>query len=94
MSCRLVPTVIEAESPDATAAIWWGMAVSTGTPDAAIDPLDRAAREAAKDLTVIERLTTLGMLVPQDTPAQFVASLKPEAELWAETTNWGNIKLE
>jgi tripartite-type tricarboxylate transporter receptor subunit TctC len=80
MSCRFVPTVIEAGSPDATAAIWWGMAVSSGTPDAAIDAL--------------ERLTTLGMLVPQETRAQFAASLKPEAELWAETIKRGNIKLE
>lgn len=90
----VVPTVIEAGFPDATAANWWGMAVLSGTPDAAIAPLDRAARQAAKDLTVIERLTTLGMLVPQETRAQFVASLKPEAELWAETIKRGDIKLE
>jgi tripartite-type tricarboxylate transporter receptor subunit TctC len=89
-----VPTVIEAGFPDATAANWWGMAVPSGTPDAAIDALDRAVREAAKNATVLERLTTLGMLVPQETRAQFVAGLKIEAEGWAETIKRGNIKLE
>ena len=94
MSCRLAPTVIEAGFPDATAAIWWGMAIPTGTPDAASDALDRAVREPAKNATVLERHTTLGMLVPQETLAHFVAGLKIEAEGWAETIKRGNIKLE
>jgi tripartite-type tricarboxylate transporter receptor subunit TctC len=89
-----VPTVIEAGFPDATAANWWGMAVPSRTPDAAIDALEPAVRKAAKDSTVIERLTTLGMLVPQETRTQFVANLKIEAEGWVETIKRGNIKLE
>jgi tripartite-type tricarboxylate transporter receptor subunit TctC len=89
-----VPTVIEAGFPDATAANWWGMAVPRGAPETAVDALDRAVRAAARDPTVIERLTTLGMLVPEETRADFAASLKPESELWAETIRRGNIKLE
>lgn len=89
-----VPTVIEAGFADATAANWWGMAVRTGSPDAAIDALDHAVRAAARDPTFVDRLTALGMLVPQETHEQLVASLKPEAEGWAATIKRGNIKLE
>jgi tripartite-type tricarboxylate transporter receptor subunit TctC len=89
-----VPTVIESGFPGFTAANWWGMAAPSGTPEAVIEVLREAVAEAQKDPAVIDRITTMGMLVPTATRAEFAAGIKAEAALWSRTIAQGKITLE
>jgi hypothetical protein len=36
----------------------------------------------------------MGLLIPRETPAQFAAGLRAEAELWSETARRGKITIE
>lgn len=89
-----VPTVIESGFPGFTAANWWGMAVPKGTPDAIVRQLNDAVQEALKQPNVVERLTALGMLIPADDREKFLAGLKTDADLWAQTIARGNITMQ
>jgi tripartite-type tricarboxylate transporter receptor subunit TctC len=89
-----VPTMIESGLPGFTGANWWGMSVPKGTPDAAIRRINEAVAEALKDAMVVARFATMGLLVPKETPAQFAAGLKAEAELWSEIVRRGKITIE
>jgi tripartite-type tricarboxylate transporter receptor subunit TctC len=89
-----VPTMAEAGFPGFVASNWWGMAAPAGTPDDVLDTLARAVAEAQKTAVVNERFNTMGMLTPEQSRAQFAASIKAEAELWRETVQRGKITLE
>ena len=86
-----VPTVIEAGLPNLTLSNWWGMAAPTGTPESIIRLLDQAVIEALSDPAIVERFATMGLRVPTQTREQFTASLRPEALLWSEIVQRGNI---
>jgi tripartite-type tricarboxylate transporter receptor subunit TctC len=89
-----VATVIECGFPGFTASNWWGMAAPKGTPDAVVRLLHLAVAEALGDAAVAERFAALGLLVPQETREQFADSLKPEAALWLEIIQRGNIAIQ
>jgi tripartite-type tricarboxylate transporter receptor subunit TctC len=89
-----VATVIESGFLGFTASNWWGMAAPKGTPDAVVRQLHRAVAEALGDAAVAERFSALGLLVPQETREQFASSLKPEADLWLEIIQRGNIAIQ
>ena len=89
-----VPTLSESGFPGFVAANWWGMAAPAGTPDAVIAKLREAVRLALQQPNVVERYKTLGLAIPKETPEQFVAGLKDEAALWAETVKKGQIALD
>jgi tripartite-type tricarboxylate transporter receptor subunit TctC len=89
-----VATVIESGFPGFTASNWWGMAAPKGTPDAVVRLLHRAVAEALGEAAVAERFAALGLLVPPETREQFASSLKPEADLWLEIIQRGNIAIQ
>jgi tripartite-type tricarboxylate transporter receptor subunit TctC len=89
-----VPTMIESGLPGFTGANWWGMAVPKGTPEPVIRKLADAVTDAQRDPAVVARFAAMGLLMPKETPAQFAAGLKAEAELWAETVRRGKITIE
>jgi len=89
-----VPTVIEAGFPSLAISNWWAMAVPKGTPEPVIDVLNRAVGEALKDPSTAAHFAALGMSVPTQTREQFTTSLGPEAELWADLIQRGNIRVE
>ena len=53
-----------------------------------------AVTDAQRDPAVVARFAAMGLLMPKETPAQFAAGLKAEAELWAETVRRGKITIE
>jgi tripartite-type tricarboxylate transporter receptor subunit TctC len=89
-----VPTFAESGFPGFVASNWFGMAAPAGTPGDILDKLAQAVFEAQSTTLVQERFTTLGMLVPQLSRQQFVASLKQQAEFWHETIEHGKISIE
>jgi tripartite-type tricarboxylate transporter receptor subunit TctC len=89
-----VPTVIEAGFPSLAISNWWAMAVPKGTPEPVIDVLNRAVGEALNDPSAAAHFAALGMSVPTQTREQFTTSLGPEAELWADLIQRGNIRVE
>ncbi len=89
-----VPTMIESGLPGFTGANWWGMAVPKGTPEPVIRKLTDAVSEALRDPAVVARFAAMGLLIPSETPAQFAAGLRAEAELWSETVRRGKITIE
>jgi tripartite-type tricarboxylate transporter receptor subunit TctC len=89
-----VPTLIESGLPGFTGANWWGMAVPKGTPEPVIRKLTEAVTEALRDPAVVARYAAMGLLIPPETPAQFAAGLRAEAELWSETARRGKITIE
>ena len=88
------PTVVEAGLPDLASSNWWAIAAPKGTPEPILRLLNGAIVEAVGDPAVAEQFATLGMRVPTQTREQFVASLRPEAEAWAEVIRRGKITLE
>jgi tripartite-type tricarboxylate transporter receptor subunit TctC len=87
-------TLIEAGFPGFVAANWWGMAVPKGTPEPIISTIYAALRESLKDPVVVQRFTTMGILVPHETREQFAAGLASEAKIWSETVKRANVVIE
>jgi tripartite-type tricarboxylate transporter receptor subunit TctC len=89
-----VPTVIEAGFPDLVMSNWWAMAVPALTPEPVVGLLNQAVVEALNDPTVVEHFAALGMDVPAQTREQFIASLRPEADLWSQVIARGKIAVD
>ncbi len=88
------PTLSESGLPGFTGANWWGMAAPAGTPEPIIAKLREAVLAALKEPEVIARYRAIGLSIPKQTPQQWAAGLKAEAELWSDTVKKGGIKLQ
>jgi tripartite-type tricarboxylate transporter receptor subunit TctC len=88
------PTVVEAGLPDLVSSNWWAIAAPKGTPESILRLLNGAIVEAVGDPAVAKQFSALGMSAPTQTREQFIASLRPEAEAWAEVIRRGKITLE
>jgi tripartite-type tricarboxylate transporter receptor subunit TctC len=88
------PTVVEAGLPDLVSSNWWAIAAPKGTPESILRLLNGAIVEAVGDPAVGKQFAALGVSVPRQTREQFIASLRPEAEAWAEVIRLGKITLE
>ncbi len=89
-----VPTLNESGLPGFTASNWWGMAAPAGTPEPVIRKLREAVQAALREPNVIERYKALSLVVPKESPEQFVAGLKAEAALWSDTVKKSSIVVE
>lgn len=86
-----VSTLIEQGFPAATASNWFALAAPRGTPEAITKLVAKAVVEALQDKTVMERFQALGMIIPEQTPAQFAASLVEDARNWEQTIRKAGI---
>lgn len=68
-----VPTLAEAGYPalNRLAITWFGLVAPAGTPQAVVDTLNHAAREAMRQPKVQERLAQLGVVPMGGSPQQF-----------------------
>jgi tripartite-type tricarboxylate transporter receptor subunit TctC len=89
-----VPTVIESGFAGFTAANWWGMAAPKDTPVDIIQKVRQALDEAVSSPAAMDRFSALGLLSPQGTREEFVASLHAQAILWSQVIQRGNIAIE
>jgi tripartite-type tricarboxylate transporter receptor subunit TctC len=88
------PTLIESGLPGFTGANWWGMAAPAGTPEPVIKKLREAVQAALKEPNVIARYKAIGLGVPKESPEQWAAGLKAEADLWSEIVKKAGVKLQ
>jgi tripartite-type tricarboxylate transporter receptor subunit TctC len=88
------PTLIESGLPGFTGANWWGMAAPAGTPEPVIRKLREAVQAALKEPNVIARYKAIGLGVPKESPEQWAAGLKAEADLWSEIVKKAGVKLQ
>ena len=79
-----VPTTAEAGMPNLLTENWYGMIAPAGTPPKVIAALNKAAVEAMKDKTVIDKLSSQGAILVGDTPEQFRAYIDSETKKWAK----------
>ncbi len=88
------PTLIESGLAGFTGANWWGMAAPAGTPEPVVRKLREAVQAALKEPNVIARYKAIGLGVPKESPEQWAAGLKAEADLWSEIVKKAGVKLQ
>jgi tripartite-type tricarboxylate transporter receptor subunit TctC len=79
-----VQTLTDAGLTGFSAANWFALAVPVGTPEHAVRKLREALQAALREPQLIERLETLGFVIPKESPDHFADGLKAEAALWSE----------
>src|SRR6185503_1141379 len=92
-----IPTVDEAGMPNFYIAVWHGLWLPKGTPEAVVARLNAAVREALSDPATRQRLVDLGQDIPepgQQTPQALFAYHKAEIEKWWPIIKAANIKIE
>ncbi|MPZ56578.1 MAG: tripartite tricarboxylate transporter substrate binding protein [Rhizobiales bacterium] len=88
-----VPTLAESGIPNQESELIIGAVVSTGTPKAVIDLLQREIAKAMASPEVKQRLDAIGFTAVASTPEAFAALLKSDAETWPKVMRDANIKI-
>lgn len=79
-----VPTTAEAGMPNLLTENWYGMVAPAKTPPQVVAALNKAAVEAMKDKTVVDKLSSQGAILVGDSPEQFRAFIDSETKKWAK----------
>jgi tripartite-type tricarboxylate transporter receptor subunit TctC len=88
-----VPAIAEIV-PGYEASAWFGAAAPKGTPQAAIDRLNREFNAALADPEMKAKLANLGGVPIPGTPEQFWALHRMETEKWAKIVKFSGAKVE
>ena len=88
-----VPAVAETV-PGYEASAWFGAAAPKGTPQAAIDRLNREINAALADPAMKAKLADLGGVPIPGTPEDFWALHKMETEKWAKIVKFSGAKVD
>lgn len=91
---QTIPTLAEQGLKGFEAYAWQGLVVPAGTPQAAVDALNKALVAALESTPVKARFQTLGLEAIQSTPAQMAAYAKSEREKWGQLIRANNIRVE
>lgn len=89
-----LPTLAESGVPGYEANNWNGIVAPRGTRPAVIDLLHREIVAVLKEPATAQRLAAGGLDPIGDTPAEFAAYLKSEAEKWGRVIKSAGIKAE
>jgi tripartite-type tricarboxylate transporter receptor subunit TctC len=89
-----VPTVAESGVPDFLSGSWQGLWAPVGTPAPVIAKLNAAVVSVLNDPAFKSRLAAQGTDVVGDSPEQFGAFLRKDADLWRKVAQAANIKPE
>ncbi len=89
-----VPTVAEQGYGDYDVSAWLGLMVPRGTPQDAIDALQKAYAAALARPAVRDRIVTIGAEPAGGTAAEFATFMDREATQWAEVVRAINLKPE
>jgi tripartite-type tricarboxylate transporter receptor subunit TctC len=88
------PTIAEAGVPGFEASAWDGILAPAGTPQAIIDRLNAAIREALKDPSAVEALARLGAQPSTSTPQEFAHHIQTSTEKWAAVVLASGAKVD
>ncbi len=89
-----VPTIAEAGVPGFEVLNWQGIVVPKKTPEAIVQRLNSALREALKSPETIAALAKQGLDAAGGTPGEFGALIKSEIEKYAKVAKAANLRLE
>ncbi|MDH0364946.1 Bug family tripartite tricarboxylate transporter substrate binding protein [Comamonas aquatica] len=88
-----IPTMTEAGVPMQVTA-WFGLLAPAGTPDAIVNKVQQAAREAMSTDDVRKRFAELGGVPGGETPAEYDAFIDQERKNWAQIVKTSGITLD
>src|SRR3546814_15524068 len=80
-----VPTYAEAGYPQLNTPSWFGLAAPAGTPEAVLDQLNQAVRQALADPKVAADIERLGAVPDYTSRAPFAAMLQRPNPLWPKS---------
>jgi len=86
-----LPTLAEQGLTGFDVTSWYALVAPAGTPAAITDRLQREIAKALADPAVRERIAALGAEPVANTPAEFAAMQRTEAERWATLAREANI---
>ena len=89
-----VPTTAEAGMPNLLTENWYGMVAPAKTPPQVVAALNKAAVEAMKDKTVVDKLSSQGAILVGDSPEQFRAFIDSETKKWAKVIKDAGVHTE
>ena len=92
-----IPTTDEAGLPGFYTSVWQALWVPRGTPDAVVETLNKAVREALADPKVRQRFADLGQEIPpaeQQTARWLAEFQKAEVDKWVPLVKAAKIKTE
>src|SRR6266436_2625735 len=92
-----IPTTDEAGLPGFYTSVWQAMWVPRGTPDAAVETLNKAVREALADPKVRQRFADLGQEIPpaEQQSARWLAEFqKAEVDKWVPLVKAAKVKAD
>jgi len=88
-----VPTIAETV-PGFEASVFYGMAAPKGTPPEIVDLLNKAVNEALKDPKLLARLSEMGGIPNQMTPAEFGKYMTEETEKWRKVVEFAGVSVD
>jgi len=89
-----IPTVAESGVPGYEVVNWYGLVGPKGMPRFIVDRLNTEVTKALQLKETAERLQTDGQLPAGGSPAQFLATIKKEIELWREVVRKAGVRPE
>jgi tripartite-type tricarboxylate transporter receptor subunit TctC len=88
-----VPTIAESGIPY-NGTSWYGLAFPAGTPDAIVQKMNKAVREALADPQVVEKIKKTGITPKSSTPDELDKHVASEIAKWKKLIADANIKLQ
>ena len=89
-----VPTMSQAGLAGFDATVWWGFVVPAKTPAPIIAKLNSAINQALADPQVKHTLEGMGVVIQRETPQQFGAFLKADAERWSKVIRQAKLSAD
>lgn len=88
-----VPTMVEAGLPEMQAGAWFALFAPTGTPNAAIEWMNREANISFSSPKVSSRFAKTGMDLPLGSPERLGEHVAADTKRWAEVIKRAKIAL-
>jgi tripartite-type tricarboxylate transporter receptor subunit TctC len=89
-----IPTFAEQGVPGFDAEVWYGLLAPAGTPDIAVEALEREASAFARDPAVRDRLIAAGIEPVSTCGAAFTRELTEEIATYTRVARSLNLKVE
>lgn len=89
-----VPSVVEAGVPDFSYTLWGGLFAPAGTPDDIVNLLNKEVNAILSDPEFKKRMEGDGVIVRNNTPAEFSGFVKQEAAKYERLVKQTGIKVE
>lgn len=89
-----LPITAESGFPEVLADNWYSLLGPAGLPASVLQRLSEATREASETPSVRDGLAALGAQATATTPAEFLARIARESEVWRGIAREANIRAE